>query len=265
MLISTKRQQAILAEKQNNKKRARRTIKLNSSRPRRKKNIKYNREQVFKSWQPEAIYPDSTIYILGGGPSLNKVNFDLIKDKVVIGVNNSYGDPIKDQDGVLIKYVPRDWVNICWFGDTRWWNWHEEYLADFKGLIFSCSPKSSKIEIINNLKRGKPKGIETNGNISWNKSSGGSAINLAYYLGAKQIVLLGYDMKQEKGHNNWHTDHKNAQTKGQVYQRFITAFPIIKEEADGLGLKIYNGNPDSALTVFPFINLEEFVKNDNII
>lgn len=208
-------------------------------------------------WKPEALWPDSTIYILGGGPSLNDVNFDLFKDQPVIGVNNAYGDPVKDEEGNLIRYEPRDWVDVCWFGDGRWYQWHKKYLEEYKGLICSCSPATNKIKFIKSISRGKPQGIETNGSIAWNKSSGSSAINLAYYLGAKTIILVGFDMKQRNGQNNWHTDHKNV-IKRDVYKRFLTVYPAIKEDADRIGLKILNANPDSAITVFPFIELESY-------
>jgi hypothetical protein len=54
-------------------------------------------------FKPHSIWKNDTAFILGGGPSLSKVDFSLIEHRRVIGVNNAY------QLG--------DWVDICWFGD----------------------------------------------------------------------------------------------------------------------------------------------------
>ena len=55
------------------------------------------------AWIPPQIWKGQTVFILGGGPSLNEANLDLIHDRRVIGVNNAY------QLG--------SWVDVCWFGD----------------------------------------------------------------------------------------------------------------------------------------------------
>ncbi len=54
-------------------------------------------------FNPPKIWKDGTAFILGGGPSLNEVNFDLIKNERVIGVNNTY------RLGA--------WVDVCYSGD----------------------------------------------------------------------------------------------------------------------------------------------------
>ena len=43
------------------------------------------------------------VFIVGGGPSINGTNLDLIKKYKVIGINNAY--------------KMGGWVDICWFGD----------------------------------------------------------------------------------------------------------------------------------------------------
>jgi len=59
--------------------------------------------KIAQMFKPPQIWKDGIAFILGGGPSLNDVDFDLIKNRRIIGVNNAY------QLG--------DWVDVCWFGD----------------------------------------------------------------------------------------------------------------------------------------------------
>ena len=59
--------------------------------------------KLVDAWHPPKMWNDKTVFVLGGGPSLNGTNLDLIRDERVIGANNAY------QLG--------SWVDVCWFGD----------------------------------------------------------------------------------------------------------------------------------------------------
>ena len=170
-------------------------------------------------------------------------NFDLIKDKHVIGVNNAY--------------LLGSWVDICWFGDCRWWNWHKEKVREFPGLVATCCVSLvDKYQRLKVVQRGKPRGIEKRANqVSWNSNSGASVINFAYHLGAKRLVLLGYDMRRVDDNTNWHSDHPCPDKN--PYARFLKRFPLIAKDAKALKLEIVNASPGSALDVFPIVRLEE--------
>ena len=217
-------------------------------------------KQNTSSWIADNRWWHDDVFILGGGPSLNDVNFDLIKGKHVIGVNNAYGDRISDNNGKLIEYKCRDWVDICFFGDGRWFDWHEVWLRKFKGQIFSCATRARHLERIIYVQRGKSLGIEAKTNaIAWNRSSGAAAISLAYHFGAKRIILLGFDMRMIDGKGNWHTDHKTSRKDASVYRRFKEVFKHIKEDADKLGVEVLNATPDSAIIDFKFVKLEDVI------
>lgn len=199
---------------------------------------------VVKFWTVPRIWPDSTVYILGGGPGLSKVSLSLIRDKRIIGVNNAY------QFG--------DWVDVCWFGDASWYKKHITGLVNFAGLrVHSCNSYAERPGT-HRLARGKPYGIETRREyISWNNNSGASAINLAYHFGVKKIVLIGFDMRTIDGKNNWHDDHGSRPKDWNPYPRFMQGWKRIAQDARQLGLEILNATPDSALTVFPIVKLED--------
>lgn len=198
-------------------------------------------------WDSVKIWSEtSTAYILGGGPSLLTMDLTPIHDKHVIGVNNAYR--------------LGDWVDVCWFGDYEWYGLHRLELFKFYGLKVHCCNIDAERPGIKELGRGKPWGIDKRRDyVAWNDNSGASAINLAYHLGVRTVVLLGFDMKfGENRKNNWHEDHKLPPHKDwNPYPKFLRNFPIIKQEADKLGLTILNATPDSALDVFPMVKLEE--------
>jgi hypothetical protein len=197
------------------------------------------------------IWPDSTVFILGGGPSLLESNLDLIKDKNVLGVNQAY--------------KLGDWVDVNYSGDYRWYTWNRKELKKYKGLSITSYPTNNINKDIINVGRLSIDGIsnKNNNSICWNGNSGASAINVAYWLGAKRIILLGFDMKRQGQKFNWHNDYptipgrkKNSRLKSP-YRQFLKCWEQIKKDADKLGIQILNATPSGNLNIFPRVRLEE--------
>lgn len=170
----------------------------------------------------------------------------MLHERRCIAVNNSY------------RIAP--WSEVVWFGDVKWFWWHEEELLATNMQIATCNEHGAIRKHMGKLPQltfyqrdhARPHGITTKQNyVSWNASSGASAINLAYHMGAKEIVLLGFDMRMVEGQKNWHNDHKEMLHK--PFQRHLKPFPAIYHDAKELNLKIYNATPDSAITVFPMM------------
>jgi len=141
----------------------------------------------------------------------------------------------------------------------------------FAGLKVTCCERLFEhAPGVKVMGRGKPAGIDTKrGRVSWNGNSGISALSLAYHLGARMMVLLGFDMHPlEDGTSNFHNDHVNMELhKGpnvqKVYDRYLSKMGQVKKDADRLGVKIVNATPGSSIKEFPIMSLEE-VLNDNI-
>lgn len=212
-----------------------------------------------KVWTIPPMWAGRTAYILGGGPSLLGLDLcqgleGLLKGKRVIGVNTAF------------KFGP--WVDICWFGDGKWFDWNYKELAEYPGLKVTCNPnflteKKYFGHGILVVGRGKSNGIETKkGYIAWNRSSGASAINFAYHLGSRRAVLLGFDMHSNGKNHNWHKEHKGPSLNNpdfNPYSRFLKPFTQIKEEANALGMEILNATVESALTAFPMVNIKDAI------
>lgn len=211
-------------------------------------------------WEIPELWPDSTVYIIGGGPSLLDLDLSLIHDKRVIGVNQAY--------------KLGQWIDICWYGDKQWYPSQLPSINQYKGLVVTCSHEAQahrRYKRVKYVGRGKHAGVASSKrtHIAWNGNSGASAINVAYWLGANRVVLLGFDAKlpddKRNGKTHWHNDYEKKIDKKtgllvDNYKRFYRFWPTVKLEADKLGLEIITTTPDSGLKdLFEYKSLEETI------
>lgn len=80
-------------------------------------------------------------------------------------------------------------------------------------------------------------------------NSGYQAVNLAYQLGAKTILLLGFDMKG----THYFGNHPDGLVQDSPFHNFIESFKTITE------VEIINCSPDSALTCFPYMRIQDAI------
>lgn len=206
--------------------------------------------EVRKPFSVPELWPGCTVYIIGGGPSLSQMNLELIHSKRVIGVNQAF------------RLGP--WIDVLYFGDCNFYDQNiRKGLQDYAGLMISSCQRIPEQGWpgVHRVKRSKPYGINVDKRnaISWNNNSGASAINIAYWLGAKRVVLLGFDMHKEGDSHHWHSYYRDRGPKFDPYHRHLIGWPKIAEDAKSAGLEIINATPDSTITEFPFLSLEEVV------
>lgn len=94
------------------------------------------------------------------------------------------------------------------------------------------------------------------------RSSGHTAISLAIAMGASRIGLVAYDMRVVAGREHFHRDyHVNHDGTGrdltQYEKEFVPGFGGWNEAALASGVQVLNCTPGSALTEFPFADLDE--------
>ncbi len=139
-------------------------------------------------------HPDSTIYIIGTGPTMRLYDLSFFKDKLTIGLNQAY------------KYLPTTYSltihpNLI-PNDPKIWN--TKWITKIKGkfnyydycYLFSSSDGWYALE-----RRISPptlfvgRGIHTGG------------LHLAALLGAKTVILCGVDMSPLGGEHHAHVQH----------------------------------------------------------
>ncbi len=200
-------------------------------------NVKYS--NVPKIWANE------TVYIIGGGPSLKGFNWNLLKGKKTIAINKA------------IQFYPN--ADVVYWTDGRFHDWFKDEISKFKGLKYTITPRENFIEGVSLLKRGIKFGLETAPNaLAHGNNSGYAAINLAIHLGAKKIILLGYDMSNSGKESHFHDGYKVNATSEKIYTtHFLPGFSVLKESIKGMNIKILNASSESKLKTFPIITIDE--------
>lgn len=86
-----------------------------------------------KKWSVPCLWPDETVFILGGGPSLPIERLTELRGKgKVIAINNA---------GFVAP-----WADLLFFADTRWWTWNRDRLGEFEGEYVVTRSPTFKID-----------------------------------------------------------------------------------------------------------------------
>lgn len=87
---------------------------------------------------------------------------------------------------------------------------------------------------------------------------GTSAINLAYQLGAAEIVLMGYDMRGGRWLNG-EMPHHLPYPPQQHFDRHLAAAAGLAADLAAEGVKVWNASPASAAKFFEHRSIESFL------
>jgi hypothetical protein len=190
-------------------------------------------------------FEGETVVCVGSGPSLTAEDLALVRGRArVIAIKN------------VIDLAP--WADVLYSCDAdqnRWWSRNGDRLQDFAGLRFTLDPAAAKWATV--LKNTGFAGLELDpSGLRTGKNSGYQAINVAVLLGAKRIVLLGYDMQPDAtGRDHFFGAHplKNR----PPFAAFLPLYPTLVEPLKALGVQLVNASRVSALTCFPRVTLEQ--------
>jgi len=198
------------------------------------------------------MYSLDRIFVLCGGPSVAVCLPDpsILDPQNTIVVNNSY------------KLVPN--ALHLHFADTVWWEWNSASVRElYTGNMISSAADESRAlwyrEGIHFFEKVSDDGITLDKRCVCGKNSGHQAMNLAVHYGAKEIVLIGLDLRLDTTKQQWHTEHK-VTTSGKLYESvFIPGFESAATALTHYGIKVWNANPASAVTCFEYRSLADFV------
>jgi hypothetical protein len=197
-------------------------------------------------------------FIVGGGPSLKGFDFFRLYGRGrIIAINKAFYDvPFADvmfaMDHPLIESLSSGRLNEDG-------NDYRQAFADFAGVkVWLDLSGYSYPEGVYSLPSAGATGWSkslANGLVHGN-NSGYAALNLAMVLGADPIYLLGYDCaKGPAGEKNYHSGYKGGGNPDamNIFKREIEAGAKMIEG----GPRIVNLNPKSALTCFPFGDVDK--------
>ena len=220
-------------------------------------------------------HKDQTIYIIGNGPSLSVKDLDFLKNEITFGSNKIYLI-FKDTDWRPTYYSVED--DLVLKNNLNDINNYDDSLKLFPIHAIFDAGKIKNANYFNfhrhhyypelpNLSNDLIKGIFWGGSIVYTQ------IQLAIYMGAKKIILLGVDFsfdvpknyidsskeiisdgeinhfskEYRKPGEKWNQPNLALQEKG--YEKIM----ISKNK---LGIEIYNATKNSKLNIIPKISLE---------
>lgn len=189
--------------------------------------------------------------VVGGGPSLTWEQVKSASRFRRIAVNDSF-TLIPDADVV------------CW-GDPIWFKANRVELSTHTAPYMITWREYHRAKPTPNVRQmgwqKPPPFLSTNPAIVTGSSSGLCAINIAWLMGARRILLLGFDMKPGNGVNNWHSRHERFRTpeklkmvmSPQQYKgRFIPEYMRAARLLEDKGVEVINCTPGSALQCFEY-------------
>ena len=189
------------------------------------------------------------VVCIGGGPSLTEkdVAFACERADAIIGINDAY------------RIAPR--LDVLYGCDFQWWNWHPK-AALLEGMLLLTSdhqvpPSYPGIGLLERI--GDYGLAEKPWQLYTGHNGGYQAIQIGVHLGAKRIILLGYDQTEARGgRSHWFGNHPGRTGDPDKYvMQFRPAFQTLVGPLAERGIECVNATPGSHLTVFPMIDLEE--------
>lgn len=197
-----------------------------------------------------------TCYIIGGGPSLEGFNFDLLKGKDTIAVNMSLKYCpfatyfITADSGIIQKAVKEKFWNVCpgtvkvvVMGPD-----HKRYNR-IKGCL-------KEYDVIMRPHRFDGQIGFTSDKFATGKNTGFCALQWAVLLGYKRIYLLGIDLVAKDGKRHYYGGQGTNPDRclNTFFKWFVMGTQILKQK----GIEVISMSPNSRLNDYiPYVSLEE--------
>jgi hypothetical protein len=187
-----------------------------------------------------------TVVCAATGPSLTAEDLEYCRGKAtVLVINDAW------------RLAP--WADVLYSSDQRWFPYHQ-WVQDFKGIKVGLTEmRPSPFGDVIRLKYTGREGIDWEPDrVRSADNSGGAALNVAVHLGAKRIILLGYDMGPAANREmHFFGDHPNGLNRTRSFRRFIQLIETMAGPLRERGIDVINCSRRSALTCFPMRPLRE--------
>jgi len=218
-------------------------------------------------------FKGQTCYIVGNGPSLNKMNLSLLDDKFVFGLNKIHlinkTNPLKvdimvcvnefviqQSHAEIIKNAPKTFLK---------WNWK-----------FFFKKRNKNVHYVNSDFAFTRFSNDITKNISEGYTVTFVAMQIAFYLGFKNVILIGVDHNfTQTGNSNeiQSLDHDDINhfskdyfkgNKWQLADLFNSelSYTIAKFYFEKHNRTILNAGVNSKLNIFQKVNYNSVIKNN---
>jgi len=195
-------------------------------------------------WWPE--WEGQTLIIVASGPSAKDVPLHLAKGRAkVIAINNSW------------RLAP--WADVLYACDHAWWS--REDWSGFEGLKLTVDKRAVEefgIGYVHCMTPDDRVFLEPKGTVGWGGNSGFHCLNLAIQFGVKKVLLVGYDMRIDRG-AHWHGMHPKGMHNPTIngVERWRRCVDGAARVAEAQGVKVINCSAVSALKRYPKMTFED--------
>lgn len=157
------------------------------------------------------------------------------------------------------RLVP--WADALYAGDHQWWDRYGEEAQAFAGEKWTCDSRAAQRFKLNRVKVGIGHGLcREPGKVNSGGNSGYQAVNLAWHFGARQIVLLGFDMHRNSG-AHWHGEHEGMLSAPASHIAvWRNRFESLAQDLRADGVSVVNATEGSALQWFPRMPMAEALR-----
>jgi hypothetical protein len=196
-------------------------------------------------------YRNKKFVLCATGPSLTPEVVETLRkykdDHVIFGINDSYR---------IIDFLDEHYA--C---DERWWAaWGKDFREKYPSLsawAYGDNAAEYGVKVI--------KGFHNSGlslrqdKLHYGANSGYQALNIAFLMGGRKFILVGYNMGTLAGKNHFFGTHGHGMNNSSPYGLFVQNYNSIQEPIKSL---VVNCTENSALKCFRIGNLEEELQRD---
>lgn len=207
----------------------------------------------------QALYEkfhNNTVFVLGGGPSVSTVDLARLRGKNVLCLNSAY------------KYL--DSCSAILWCDSTWASKNDQELRERTAIKIGCLSGVRQIgrdysrKTIGDstvLSKTGSSGYDPNIMNVRGNNSGTMAINLLMNMGVKTVILIGFDMTSSNSKSHFHSDYDFVVSKSVYQDTFVPNFIALMESAKqyNINTTVLNASPNSALTIFKKIQLNDYI------
>lgn len=200
-----------------------------------------------KYWIPEPIFARQRVFCLASGPSMSGEVAGAVKGHPAIVVNST------------MHTAP--WADVLYWTDHSWFEPRISLVNVWRGMAITSNRRSAaalpdKVRLIKMARSNRFR--LSDGVVREGRTSGHAAICLAIAMGAREVVLLGYDMRvDENGREHHHNDYDGKRNLDLYAKSYLPAFNGWDEQAKGVGVRIINATPGSAIMEFERSTLDQ--------
>lgn len=188
------------------------------------------------------LCPGGTVAIIAGGTSVTTEQIEHVRERHGRGV-----------DRVIVvnrSYRAAPWADVLYACDAAWWN-REAGAPAFRGPYrFALEEGAARWPGVVVLRDCGVEGLEENpAGVRNGRNSGYQAINVAVHLGARRVVLLGFDLTNGPRGRRHHYEDRDA-PGALPFEMFLRHFASIRAPLDALGIDVINCSPITVLQTF---------------